>query len=363
MILLKKLDFRFICGKLPFMKPNISTVAILCSKFSIMFSSGIGISKIFDNIEIQTKNIYLKYILRDIKYEILCGNSIYYSMKKFRKVFPSYMIEMIGIGEEAGRLEDVLKELSKYYEYQHRIYSNLKSALIYPVITFTTAICIIIFLMSSIMPGFIDLLALNNAEIPLLTKLIIKIFEASKEYTFHIIIFIIIGIIAGYRYSKSIKGINTIEKIKLRTPYFGRIYNQIILLKIVSSMKILNFAGVNILKALDITSKTFNNNIMEKKMDSCVKRIKDGEGINSAFSNEKIGNELFVSMIEIGEKTGKLDLMFEKLQLIYIDNLKRSLNLLMKFVEPVMIVFLSIFIGIFVIAAIMPVFSIMDSIS
>lgn len=351
------------CNKLFFMKPSISTIAILCSKLSIMFSSGISIPKIFENMEIQTRNIYLKPVLKDIKYEILCGKSLYYSMKKFSEIFPEYMIEMIGVGEESGKLEEVLKELSKYYEQQHKIYSDLKSALIYPVITFITAICVVIFLMSSILPGFIDLLTLSNIEIPPITKLVINIFDFSRRYIIQIIGANVITIFFMYRYSKSSKGMHLIEMIKKGVPYFGKIYNQILLLKIVSSMNILNFAGVNILKALYITGKTLENNIMNEKINSCIERIKAGESINTAFSNEKIGNQLFISMIEIGEETGQLDLMFGKLKLIYIHNVKRSLNTGIKVIEPIIIIFLSIFIGAFVIAAIMPIFSIMDSIS
>lgn len=349
--------------RLFFIKPGTHSIMLFCSKLSIMISSGISISNCFNNLEMQTKNIFSKSILNGIKRGVLEGNSLYDSMSRFKEVFPNYMIEMIRVGEESGKLEEILKELSKYYEQIYKMHSNVKSAMIYPVITFVTAVFVIIFLVTSVLPQFLDVLTMNNGKIPFSTQIMINIFSFFKNYYIEIVLVQISILFAVYRGFKNIKVKHILDSIKIHIPYLSKIYNNILMLKIAFSMSILSISGINILKSLEITSKTIRNRIVNEKINNSIEKIKSGESINSAFEKEKIGNELFISMIKTGEETGKLDLIFKKLKIMLEEDVNRSLKIMVSFIEPFTIILLSFFIGIFVIAAIMPVFNIMDSIS
>lgn len=349
--------------KILFTRPGFMEISLLCNKMSIMMESGIGISKIFMMLERQSNNAALRAALYDIKLQVMQGKSLYSSMKKFSSIFPGYMLEMIGVGEEAGNLEKVLKELSKYYEHQYKIQSGIKSALVYPVLTFVISICIIVFLMNNIIPQFINILQSNKAEIPVITKLVINAFDFLKGYFMFITSGMILFIFTVYKFSTSQKGKYILDTVKINMPYFGKLYNEILMLKIASSMRILNISGVNILKSLYITSKTLESSIMNKKMLASIEAVKSGESIGSAFGKSGIGNEMFIYMIKTGEEAGKLDYIFNKLEEIFCEDVYRSLKSMVRITEPVIIIFLSFFIGFFIMAAIMPVFNIMDSFS
>lgn len=349
--------------KMFFVKPSMRSIMLFCDKLSMMLSAGISISKCFNNLEMQTKSIFFKPILSDIKKGILQGNSLYCSMNKFKKVFPDYMIEMVNIGEESGKLEDVLKELSKYYEQTYKIYSNIRSAMVYPAITFVTAVFVITFLITSVLPQFLDVLTMNNGKIPFTTQIMINIFNFLKKYFVEIILIQIPILFLAYRCSKNSKVKHILDKIKINIPYLSRTYNNILMLKIAFSMNVLSISGVNILKSLKITSNTIKNSIINEKINNAVEKVRAGESINSAFEKEKIGNELFISMIKTGEETGNLDVIFNKLKIMLEEEVNRSLKTIVSVIEPLTIILLSFFIGIFVIAAIMPIFNIMDSIS
>lgn len=358
-----KVSNKTLRSKLFPIKLNALDISILCNKLSIMLDSGIGISKIFMHAEEQSRNRRLKFIYSDIKIQLMQGNSLCSSMEKYNSVFPNYMIEMIGVGEETGNLEKVLKELSKYYEQQYKIYSNLKSALIYPAFTFIMSVCIITFLVSNIIPEFVDIIYVNGAQVPFTTQIVMNSFNLLKNYCIQIILSIMVLIFTIYKWTKSAKGVHIVDTVKIRMPLFGKIYVKIVMLKISSSMKILIFSGVNIIKSLYITSRTLENSVMSEKIKNSIDDIKTGKSISSSFERCGIGNELFIYMLKTGEESGKLELIFAKLESIFAEDVYRNLKRMVKVVEPVIIIFLSIFIGIFIMAAIMPVFNIMDSIS
>ncbi|WP_446899340.1 type II secretion system F family protein [Clostridium sp. LBM24168] len=359
-----KISNRIQWNKILCVKPSLMDISILCNKLNMMMESGIGISKMFMILEKQSHNSTLKNVLSNMKRQLMQGKSLYSSMKNFSNIFPYYMIEMIGVGEETGNLEKVLKELSKYYERQYKIYADLKSALIYPAITFIMSVCIIVFLMNNTIPEFINILQANSARIPAATKLIIDIFDFLKSYFMQIILMCIVLVFIIYKWSISHRGRYTLDIIKINIPYFGELYNKILMFKISSSMKMLSISGVNVLKALYITSKTLGRrSVMSKRIINSIDIIRSGESISSTFKKCKIGNEMFIYMIKTGEESGRLEYIFNKLEFIFYDDVYRSLKSMVKITEPIIIIFLSFFIGIFIMAAIMPIFNIMDSFS
>jgi type IV pilus assembly protein PilC len=358
-----KISRKIFWKKVFYVKPNLLDISIMCSKLNIMLSSGISISKAFMSLESQSQNKLLKYTISDIIGQLMQGRSLYLSIKKFKTIFPDYMIEMIGVGEESGNLEGVLKELSEYYEREYKIHSDLKSALVYPALTFIISICIVIYLTSSIIPKFIDIMNFSNIKIPLITSFIISAFKFLNIYFFYIISIVFAFITILYKFLKSKVGKYILDSMKMKLPYFNKIYSEILMLRIVSSMRILSLSGVNILRALYVTSKTIGNNVIEQRMNDSISEIKRGKSIHNAFKKCKIGNDLFLYMMKTGEESGNLDFIFHKLQIIFASDVQRNLKVLVKVVEPIIIIFLSFFIGIFIVAAIMPIFNIMDSIS
>lgn len=341
---------------------SFSDISFLCNGLGSMLNSGIPISQALNLAAAQSSNKTLQQSLYSIEREVSKGEAIYKSLKNNLEIYPLFMVGMVKIGEETGKLDKVLMNLSTYYDEQNKIFTKLKSAITYPLIVLISSILIIIFLMVKIVPQFMDTLTSIGGEIPFLTQITLNScnFIRNNFYLLNITLFLIAIIV--YKYSKTIKGRIFIDRMKIRIPYLRKIYNYLILAKLSRSLSMLISSGFNIIRALEISLSVLNNKIIENKVENCVEDIKKGQGIYYAFKKYELGDEMFLSMVKIGEETGRLDEMLLKLSLIFDNELKASLKKALSLMEPVIIIFLALFIGIFIISALMPIITIMDSI-
>ncbi|MFL0196876.1 type II secretion system F family protein [Clostridium sp. WILCCON 0269] len=342
-------------------RPNILDISILCGQLSLMLSTGISVFKALDTLEIQCNKISLRLALNTVKEDVIKGKSIHRGMERFKKVFPVFMVEMIKIGEESGRLDEILKKLSFYYEKQYNVISSIKTSLIYPALILITGVFIMLFLMTKIIPTFTDIIISSGGEIPILTKVVIRSCEFLRLHYMKIFMVLILMLVLLYKFSKNTKVKRILENIKIKTPYFGNIYNNLIIFKICSSMSILMKSGINIVKGFKITSKLLENRVIAEKIQHCVKYMEQGESIYDSLNKAQINNKMLLSLINTGEETGEIDMIFSKLEELFRSQMDRYFKKLTKIIEPIVIVFLSLFVGTFVIAALMPIFSIMDS--
>lgn len=280
-------------------KPNFQDLSILCSTLCTMLSVGIPISRVL-NILMETFNSRLiKRSLYEIKRSVSKGESIYESMRKFSHIYPLFLVEMIKVGEEGGKLDSVLKRMSEYYEKQHKIHMKIKTALIYPLLVFVTSIFIVIFLVMKIVPEFIDILTSIGGEIPFITKVLLYACTFLKTHLFIIGTVFIFFISLGFNFSKTVNGKAHLDKIKMGIPYFNKFYNKFIISRFATAMGILMSSGFSVVKALEITSGVLENEIMKNKIYNSIEDIKKGETIYNSFKNQDIGNNLFLSLVII----------------------------------------------------------------
>lgn len=343
-------------------KATLQDLSILCNGLSTMISSGISISQALSIIEDLNNKKQIKESLYEIKKSVAKGETIYLSMKRFSHIYPIFMIEMIKVGEASGRLDEVFRKLSEYFEKTNKISMKIKTAIIYPLLVFITSIFIVIFLMMKIIPQFIEILKCSGGEIPLITRIVLLFYTFLKTnfIPINIILFSLIFII--YSYSKTLGGKAYLDGLKIKIPLLNKFYNKLIMSRFATSMGILISSGVTILKALEITKNILANKVVERKIINSIEDIKKGESIYYSFKKQNLGNNLFLSLIKTGEETGNLDNMLLKAGEIFENDVAENLKKIVAFIEPITILFLALFIGTFVIAALMPVFSIMDSI-
>ncbi|UZQ52605.1 type II secretion system F family protein [Clostridium kluyveri] len=334
---------------------------MLCSQLSLMLNTGIPLFKSFEILETQYNKSRLKVALKTVKEDVIKGSSIHESMKKVKNIFPQFMIETVKIGEEAGRLEEILKRLSSYYEKQYNIMAAVKNALTYPLLILITSMIVMVYLMTKIIPQFVDIILSAGGEVPILTKAVIYSCEFLRHHYMKICIVSILAAILLHKLSKNDKVEKVSESIKMKIPYFKKIYINLIIFKICSSMSILMKSGINIVKALRITGGLLESKVMTERIEQCVRCMEQGEGIYSALNRLQINDSIFLSLIKTGEAAGEMEEIFSSLEELFENDINRCFKRLTKVIEPVVIIFLSLFVGIFVIAALMPIFSIMDT--
>lgn len=343
-------------------KVSLKDLSILCSGLSTMIGSGIPIFEALNIMEDLSNKKQIKESLNEIKKSVNKGETIHMSMKKFPNVYPVFMSEMIRVGEESGRIDEVLGVLSEYYEEYDKISIKMKTAITYPLLVFISSIFIIIFLMTKIIPQFTEILRSNGGEIPFVTRMILFFYTFLKTnfITINIILFSIIFIL--YSYSKTLVGKAYLDRLKTTIPLFNKFYNKLIISKFATSMGILISSGFTILTALEIAQSLLENKVAETKITNSIEDIKKGQSIYYSFKKQNLGNNLFLSLVKTGEESGELDNMLLKAGQIFQNDVSENLKKIVAFIEPITILFLAFFIGTFVIAAFMPIFSIMDSI-
>lgn len=343
-------------------KITFQDLGVLCNGLGAMISSGIAISEALNITEELNNKKHIRESLHQIKRSVIKGETIYVSMKKFSNIYPIFMVEMIRIGEESGKLDEVLKKLSEYYEKQNKIFIKLRTAITYPLMVFITSIFIITFLMMKIIPQFIEIITASGGEIPFITKMILGFYTYLKMnlVTINIILLLIFFLI--YSYSKTRNGEFNLDRLKTRIPVFRKFYNKLLMSKFATVMGMLMTSGFTILKSLEIAKNILANKFIESKIINSIEDIKRGEDIYYSFKKQGIGNNLFLSLVKTGEEIGDLNNMLLKAGKIFENDVEDNLKKIVTFIEPVTILFLAFFIGTFVIAALMPVFSIMDAI-
>ena len=344
------------------MKPSYRDISILCNGLSSIINSGITITQAINIIASQTEKSILKKSLYDIEKKIVKGESLYDSLKKYHNVYPLFMIEMINLGEKTGKIDKILEEMSEYYEKQYRIFTKIRSAIYYPMIVLIISIIIVIFLMTKIVPQFIDMLKAVDGEIPIITNIVIQCSNFLDKNSLPINLVLFMSVFFVYSISKNDKFKIYFHMIKMNSPILGTFYNKVILSRLAIIISMLLTSGFTITKALEIAGTVINNKVIEEKIYNCIRHIKKGESIYFSFKNNNLGNKLFLSLVHIGEECGNLDYMLHKVGKILEEDVDASLKKIIVLIEPITILFLAFFIGIFVVAGLLPIVSIMDSI-
>ncbi len=343
-------------------KANLKDISILCNNLSQMTASGLPMHEIFNIIGTENKKGIITESMCKVERSIERGETIYESIKKFSHIYPLFMIQMIKIGEVSGKLEMIFKYLSEYYDKKQKLSNKIKCAISYPLMVLITSIFVVMFLMTKIIPEFINTLSNTGGSIPTITSTILCFFTFFKEKLFFINLTLSIFIFVLYKFSRTYRGKIYFHKLKLNLPIFGEMYNKFLFAEFTKSLAILISAGISIIKALDICLSIMQNKVLEEKLHDAIENIKKGESIYISFKKQKLGNGTFLNLVRIGEECGTLEAMLFKISNIFEYEVEDSLKKAVNFIEPITILVLAIFIGIFVVGALLPIFNIMDSI-
>lgn len=331
-------------------------IAIFCRQLSIMLQSGITLKESLDVINTQMKNKKFKNILYEISLQIQTGKNFSDSLIMYRNFFPQSFLALVTVGEASGRLEDVLKKAAEYLERDYTAKEKLKTAAIYPLILilifFSTA-CIMFMV---VLPIFADLLKNLQIELPFLTRIVLFVGNILKEYSILTGVSFVVLIIIFRLFWQQEKYQVAAYKFFLKIPLFGRLLSELLLLQFCNELAVMLSAGLTIDKSIAIIVDNAPNILIRKILQRTRADIKKGCALSASLSGESFFPPLFMQMLMTGEKSGNLALMMELTAVFYQNDVDLLYKRSIAFVEPCMIVIISIFIGIFVAAVAMPMF-------
>ena len=339
-------------------KANLKDVAIFSRQFATMVSAGLPILKALSILEQQTESRILGKAVADVRGEVERGSSLSAAMAKHPKVFNDLYVAMVRSGEAGGVLEAVLERLANNMEREVSLRGKIKSAMTYPIVVAGFVSLIFTAMLMFIVPQFKSIYATLNGTLPLLTRILLRVSDLVK-HDFPIIGLLLAAIIFGLRrYVKTEGGRVQWDTLKLRIPVFGSLFRKTALARFARTLSVLNKSGVPILQALDVVKDTVGNKVVSAAVDDVQKSVSQGESLAKPLARHAIFPPMVVQMLAVGEETGALDTMLEKVAAFYDDEVSSTVDSLTSLIEPVMIFFVGGAVGLAVIALYMPMFNI-----
>ena len=338
-------------------------VVIFSRQLSTLVSSGVPIVQGLTILEQQAESPAFKAVVGNLRTDIEAGLSIADAMKKHPQAFSELYVAMIKAGEVGGILDTILERLSGFLESSEALKAKVKSALMYPTVVFSVAGLITIFLIMFVIPIFKDIFSSFGAELPFLTRVIIMISDFLRQKILYMVPVIAVGVWLFKKWMKTEKGQEKIDEIALKLPVFGILLKKVAIARFTRTLGTLIKSGVPILQGLETVAKTSGNKIIEKAINNSRDSIKEGGRISDPLKKANIFPPMVIQMISVGEETGGLDNMLNKIADFYDQEIDTAVKCLTSMIEPLIIVFLGIVIGPHVIAMFMPMFSLGEMVS
>jgi len=341
-----------------FLQPKVKTrdIILFARQFSTMIDAGLPIIQCLDILYAQQENATFKKMLRSIKDDVESGSTLAEALKKFPNEFDDLFVNMIAAGEAGGILDTILRRLSAYMEKAARLKSKVKGAMTYPIVTLIIAGAVLAVILVFVIPVFEEMFADMGGQLPAFTQMVVKVSNFTKKNVIYIIVGLILFIFAFKKFHRSEKGRAFIDKNILRLPVFGDLIRKVAVSKFTRTMGTMLSSGVAILEALEIVAKTAGNKTIEKAVYSVRSDIAEGRTMADPLIESGVFPSMVCQMIAVGESTGALDAMLEKIAIFYDEEVDQAVENLTALIEPFMLVFLGITIGGLVIAMYLPVF-------
>ncbi len=349
-----------------FRRVGLRDLSIFCRQFATMIEAGVSLVRCLTVLETQTRNANLKLIIADIREEVEGGATLSRSMQKYPRVFSSLFIGLIRAGEVGGVLDETMARLADFLEKSMELRRKVKGAMTYPLVVLFVATGIVIGLMTFIFPKFMALfndLEVGEENMPLPTQILKKISDFIIQRWYIAIAGVLIFVFGFMQLIRTRIGRKYFDLFKLKAPVFGKINHQLALSRFARTLSTLIESGVPILQAMETTAGAVQNVIFEKAIMEARAGVREGEPIAGPLEASKMFPPMVIHMVSIGEETGALDQMLEKIADFYEAEVDAALESLAATIEPVMIVLLGGVVGFIVISMFLPLIAIISNLA
>jgi type IV pilus assembly protein PilC len=339
-------------------KIKLKEIAIFSRQFATMVNSGLPILRALSILSDQVSNKELAKVLTAVRNDVEQGASLSGAMAKFPKAFNDLYIAMVKSGETGGMLDDVLLRLSDVLEREVHLRQKIKSAMTYPVAVVALVVLIMSAMLLFVVPQFKSIYSQLGGTLPLPTRVLLMASDAMKKYWYIVILMAVGARFFFRRYKKTPAGRASLDAIKLKIPIFGTLFHKTALSRFSSTAGMLMRSGVPILQALDIVADTVNNKVMSKAVVDVQSSVRAGESIAKPLAKHPVFPPMVVQMLAVGEETGQVDTMLDKVAKFYDQEVEASVDALTSLIEPLLIAIIGGCVGAAVIALYMPMFNI-----
>ncbi|MCF8002361.1 MAG: type II secretion system F family protein [Halanaerobiales bacterium] len=337
-------------------KVKLNDLAVFARQFSAMINSGISIIDALDILRDQIDHPKLQETIIAVTEDIETGSDLSESLAKHPDVFPELFVQMVKAGETGGIIGDVLDKIANHYEKQDELQGKIKSALYYPVTIMVIAILVVLFLLTNVVPTFVSMFSDLGAELPLPTRILIGTSSFLQSYWWLVGLILVALYFAFRNYRKTPEGKLRTDRLILKIPQVGTMMQKIYLSRFSSTLAVLLSSGVDLLASLTIVEDVVGNKLYQKALTEARIKVREGSTLSAPLEKREEFPKLLVHMIKVGEETGGMSSMLEKVSMFYDREVDRSVEGVVSIIEPVIIVFLAVVVGFVVISIVMPMF-------
>jgi len=333
-------------------------LAVLCRQFATMMDAGLSMIACLSILIEQTYNARLKDALQNVFKKVQEGEALSRAMEERPDVFPPIVVSMVNAGEAGGVLDIVLNRLAAHFEKEHKMNEKVKSAMTYAAVVIGMAILSLTFILTFVFPTFIQMFTNMKVELPLPTRILLGISNFIRDYWPILTAAAGAGVYSLIWLLKKPETRKYLDPFLLRLPIFGMLFKKIAIARFSRTLSTLVRGGVPIIMALDVVKKTTGNTYMINAITSAQVSIKEGLGLAAPLGASAVFTPMVVQMVAVGEETGELDKMLEKIADFYESDVDDILGRLSALLEPVLVGVLGVVIGLIIISIVLPLFEV-----
>ena len=340
----------------PFTRVRPQEVSMMTRQLATLLGAGLPLVPAIDALTSQTRSKSFKKMLGKIKDSIVEGNSFARSLSLFPGTFSALYINMVTAGETSGALEIVLERLADITEKQQALKNRIRSAMAYPILMSLIGVLVLFLLLAFIVPNITSIFTDMNQTLPAPTLFLIRISDIFKIYWWIILIGIAAAVLILRRINKTVKGGYVFDKIKLQLPRLGLLTKKLAVARFSRTLGSLLENGVSMLPALGIVKNIVGNALIADAIEDASKEGGKGKGLGSALAESDIFPDLSIQMVQVGEQSGKLEEMLNKVADVFESEVEGSIMTMTSLLEPVMILMMAVIVGFIVLSICLPIF-------
>jgi type IV pilus assembly protein PilC len=344
--------------------PKVKTAhfTIFCRQLSTLYKSGVNMVESVKILSEQTESKVFKKILKEVAEDMQGGTQLSVATASFPTIFTTVFVNMIRAGEASGNLDEMLDRLAVFYEKEYYTREKVKSAMIYPMIMGFVTVAVVTLMMAFVIPRYVANFKAMGIELPLPTRIVVKLSDLFKDYWYVLPVIMITPNLLINMVKKTKKGNYCWDYVRLKIPVFGKLAHKQSIARFSRTFSSLYAAAIPMLQAMSIVSNVVGNEVIGKLILESREGLRGGQSIAEPFKNSWLFPPMVVQMLAIGEKTGSIDSMLEKVADFYEADVDTMADRLKSLLEPLMILMLSGIVGGIVLAVMLPTFKMMQGI-
>ncbi|MCS6859005.1 MAG: type II secretion system F family protein [Abditibacteriales bacterium] len=336
---------------------KLTDLVIFSQQLSTMVGAGMDLAEAFMILAAQTENDRLRQVLGEISREIQSGTALSRAMERYPHIFPELSVALVKAGEVGGILEETLLTAAQNLERELELREKVKAAFVYPIIVLVVAAIVIAVMLLFVVPVFDKVYKQFRAELPGMTLTLIYISYFTVNYWWVILIGIILFLAGFRRFSRTPRGRSLLDRLKLRLPLLGKLSRKIVIARFIESLGALVRAGVPLLEGLQTSARVAANVEFQEAIAGVVERVKQGVKLSDELAATRKFPPMVARMIEVGEESGALDEMMQRISVFYHRDIEFMVRRLLTLLEPALTVVLGVIVGFILLALYLPIFT------